>query len=172
MMSRRAFNIAMVVALLVVGVIAFRHYFSPGAVVRRKLVAAVASFEDERLLAVMATVSRTYSDPWGLDYETLGGYLHETMETYDDLRVDYVLARPEVGDGEVRIGIEFVLWGRYEGTKGYVIGSISDPCTATLLWRKETPGWRIASTPRLDIPELRAELETRYRAQGTGHRPP
>jgi hypothetical protein len=27
------------------------------------------------------------------------------------------------------------------------------------LWRKETPGWRFASTLQLDIPELRDELE-------------
>ena len=69
-MSRRAVTIAVVVTLLVVGVIAFRHYFSPGEVVNRKLV-------------------------------------------------------------------------------------------ATLLWREETPGWRFASTPELDIPELREELESR-----------
>ena len=159
-MSRRAVRIVVVAALLVAGVIAFRYYFSPGAVVNRKLVAAIGAFEEERLLAVMSTVSRKYSDPWGLDYETLGSYLHETMETYDDLRVDYVLSKPEVGEGEVRIDIEFVLWGRYEGRKGTVIGSISDPCTATVLWREETPGWRFASTPELDIPELRNQLDS------------
>jgi hypothetical protein len=159
-MSRRAVTIAVVAALLVVGVMAFRHYFSPGEVVNRKLVATIDAFEDERMLALMSAVSRKYSDPWGLDYETLGGYLHETMETYDDLRVDYVLTRPEVRKGEVRIDIEFVLWGRYQGTKGYVIGSISDPCTATLLWREETPGWRLASIPELDIPELHNELDS------------
>ena len=125
------------------------------------IIATIDAFEEERMLAVMSAVSRRYSDPWGLDYETLGGYLHEIMETYDDLWVDYVLTRPEVGEGEVRIDIEFVLWGRYEGTKGTVIGSISDPCTATVLWREETPGWRFASTPELDIPELRDELDLR-----------
>ncbi len=161
-MSRRSVRFAIVAALLVVGVIAFRHYFSPGEVVKRKLVAAIDAFEDERLLAVMSAVSRKYSDPLGLDYEILGSYLHQTMETYDDLRVDYVLSKPEVGEGEVRIDIEFVLWGRYEGAKGNVIGSISDPCTATVLWREETPGWRFASTPELDIPELRNELDSMW----------
>ena len=160
-MSRRVVRIGLVAAFAVVGVIAFRHYFSPGEVVNRKLVATIEAFEEERLLAVMSAVSRKYSDPWGLDYETLGGYLHETMETYDDLRVDYVLTSPDVREGEVRIDIEFILWGRYQGTKGYVIGSISDPCTATVLWREEAPGWRFASTPELDIPELRHELESR-----------
>ena len=159
-MSRRAVTFAVVAALLVVGVIALRHYFSPGEVVTRKLVAAIDAFEEERLLAVMSAVSRKYSDPLGLDYETLGSYLHQTMESYDELRVDYVLSKPEVGEGEVRIDIEFVLWGRYEGAKGNVIGSISDPCTATVLWREETPGWRFASTPKLDIPELRNELDS------------
>jgi hypothetical protein len=108
----------------------------------------------------MSAVSRKYSDPLGLDYETLGSYLHQTMESYDELRIDYVLSKPEVGEGEVRIDIEFVLWGRYQGAKGNVIGSISDPCTATVLWREETPGWRFASTPELDIPELRNELDS------------
>ena len=159
-MSRRNLLIVLAVALTVGGLF-LRHYFSPGEVVTRKLVAAIDAFEEERLLAVMSAVSRKYSDPWGLDYETLGSYLHQTMESYDDLRVDYVLSKPEVGEGEVRIDIEFVLWGRYEGAEGNVIGSISDPCTASLLWREETPGWRFASTLELDIPELRDELDLR-----------
>jgi len=159
-MSKRTALIAMAIALAVVFV-SLRHYFSPGEVVKRKLLATIDAFEEERLLAVMSGVSRSYSDPWGLSYESLGGYLKETMETYDDLNVDYVLAKPEMGEGEVSIDIEFVLWGRFEGTKGYVIGSISDPCTATVLWREETPGWRFASTPELDIPELRHELDSR-----------
>jgi len=159
-MSARAVKIAVVAILAIVGVIAVRHYFSPGEVVKRKLVGTIDAFEEERLLAAMSGISRSYSDPWGLSYESLGGYLKETMETYDELNFDYVLAKPEVGEGEVRIDIEFVLWGRYAGTKGYVIGSITEPCSATVLWREETPGWRFASTPELDIPELRSQLES------------
>lgn len=147
--------------LAVVGFISLRHYFSPGEVVKRELLATIEAFEEERLLAVMSGISRGYSDPWGFSYETLGGYLNEAIETYDDLDIDYVLAKPVVGQDEVRIDIEFVLWGRYEGTRGYVVGSISDPCTATLLWRKETPGWRFSSTLELDIPEFRDELASR-----------
>jgi hypothetical protein len=123
--------------VLVAVIISVRHYFSPGEVVRRKLVATIEAFEEERLLAVMSAISRSYSDPWGFGYETLGGYLGETMETYDDLDVDSLIGKPVVGETEVRIDIEFILWGRYEGTKGYIVGSITDPCTATLLWRKE-----------------------------------
>ena len=61
----------------------------------------------------------------------------------------------------MRIDIQFVVWGRYEGTKGYVVGSITEPCTATVLWREEKTGWRFASTEELDIPELRHELDSR-----------
>ena len=162
-MSARAVKIAVVAILAIVGVIAVRHYFSPGEVVKRKLLATIEAFEEERLLAVMSGISRGYSDPWGFDYETLAGYLNETMEIYDGLDLDYLLSKPEVGEGEVRIDIEFVLWGRYEGTRGYVIGSITDPCSATVLWREETPGWRFASTPELDIPELRHQLDSMRR---------
>lgn len=149
-----------VAILVIVGVTAIRHYFSPGEVVRRKLVAAIGAFEEERILAVMSAVSRSYSDQWGLDYEMLGAYLHETMEDYDDLQLDYVLTRPVVSEDEVRIGIEFVLKGRFESTMGEVVGSVSEPCTATLLWRKEASGWRFAATEKLDIPELRSELDS------------
>jgi hypothetical protein len=158
-MSKRTALIALAV-LAVVVVISLRHYFSPGEVVKRKLLATIEAFEEERLLAVMSGISRGYSDPWGLHYETFAGYLNETMETYDDLDVDSLISTPVVGEGEVRIDIQFVLWGRYEGTKGYVLGSITNPCTATLLWREETPGWRLASTEELDIPELRNRLES------------
>ena len=150
--------IALVLVAIVIGV---RHYFSPGEVVKRKVIATLEAFEEERLLAVMSGVSRSYSDPWGFNYETLAGHLNLTMETYDDLDVDSLIGKPVVGEDEVRIDIEFILWGRFEGTKGYVVGSITDPCHATLLWRKETPGWRFASTLKLDIPELRDELDAR-----------
>ena len=162
-MSGRVVKYGIVAILVIVVVIGVRHYFSPGEVVKRKLIATIEAFEEERLLAVMSGISRGYSDPWGLNYETLAGYLHETMETYDGLDLDYLLTTPVVGEGEVRIDIQFVLWGRYEGTRGYVVGSITDPCTATLLWRKETPGWRFTSTEELDIPELRHQLDSMRR---------
>ena len=160
-MSGRVVRYGIFAILAIVVVISVRHYFSPGEVVKRRLIATIEAFEEERMLAVMSGISRSYSDPWGLTYETLAGYLNETMETYDDLDVDSLISKPVVGVGDVRIDIQFVVWGRYEGTKGYVVGSITDPCTATLLWRKETPGWRLASTEELDIPELRRELDSR-----------
>ena len=160
-MSGRVVRYGIFAILAIVVVISVRHYFSPGEVVKRRLIATIEAFEEERMLAVMSGISRSYSDPWGLTYETLAGYLNETMETYDDLDVDSLISKPVVGVGDVRIDIQFVVWGRYEGTKGYVVGSITDPCTATLLWRKETPGWRLASTEELDIPELRHELDSR-----------
>ena len=162
-MSSRNIKILVAAVLALVVVIGVRHYFSPGEVVKRKLVATIEAFEEERLLAVMSAVSRGYSDPWGFDYESLAGHLSLTMETYDNLDVDSLIGTPVVAEEEVRIDIEFILWGRYEGTRGYVVGSITDPCRATLLWRKETPGWRFVSTLELDIPELRDELDARRR---------
>ena len=162
-MSGRVVKYGIVAILAIVAVIGVRHYFSPGEVVKRKLIATIEAFEEERLLAVMSGISRGYSDPWGLNYETLAGYLHETMETYDDLDVDSLLSKPVVGEGEVRIDIQFVVGGRYEGTKGYVVGSITDPCTATVLWREEKTGWRFTSTEELDIPELRRQLDSMRR---------
>lgn len=160
MESKKKALVALAV-VLVVGGLSLRHYFSPGEVVKRKLVATIEAFEEESLLRVMSRISRSYRDPWGLDYETLGGHMRSVMETYDELDLDYSLGEPLVDGERAQIGIEFVLWGRYEGTRGYVIGSRSEPCTAVLLWRKETPGWRFASTPELSIPELREELEER-----------
>ena len=160
-MNSRFMTVGILVVVVVGGGLFLRHYFSPGEVVKRKLHATIDAFEEERLLAVMSGISRGYSDRWGLSYESLGGQLHETMDTYDDLRVDLEVGAPVVAESEVRIDIEFVLWGCYEGTRGYVVGSLSDPCTATLLWRKETPGWRFASTLELDIPEFRHELDAR-----------
>ena len=151
--------------LIIVVAVGVRHYFSPGEVVKRKLVATIDAFHEERLLAVMSSISRTYSDPWGNDYELLAGYLNEVMDTYDNLDLDFVLAKPVVTDDAVRIGMEFVLWGRFEGTRGYILGTVPQPCTATLVWRKETPGWRLVSTSELDIPELREELNARRKPE-------
>lgn len=138
-----------------------RHYYSPGEVVKRKLLATIEGFEEERLFGVMAAVSRSYSDPWGFDYETLGGNLNQLMDAYDDLDVDLVLGEVAASDEQVRVGLEFVVSGSYDGTEEYVIGSGTEPCTAVVVWRKEDPGWRLASTAELDIPEFRDELEAR-----------
>ena len=146
--------------VIVVGGLWLRHFLSPGAAVKRKLTSTVAAFESEKILAVMSGISRSYSDEWGLTYESLGGYLHETMDTYDDLDLDLIITEVEAGETEARVGVRFILWGSFEGSRGYVLGSFTDPCTAVLLWHKETPGWRFASTEDLEIPELAGQLES------------
>ena len=153
-------TVIVLVVVIVVGGLWLRHYFSPGAAVKRRLSSTVAAFESEKMLAVMSGISRSYSDEWGLSYETLGGYLHETMDTYDDLDLDLIITDVEAAETEARVGVRFILWGSFEGSRGYVLGSFTDPCTAVLLWRKETPGWRFASTEDLEIPELTGQLES------------
>jgi hypothetical protein len=66
-MSPRVIKITVLAIVAIVVVIGVRHYFSPGEVVKRKLIATIEAFEEERLLAVMSGISRSYSDPWGFD---------------------------------------------------------------------------------------------------------
>ena len=156
-------QLAAVVALIAVvgGVLWLRNYFSPGQAVRRQLFEAVAAFENGRILGVMPKISRSYSDRWGGSYESLGGNIQAVIETYDDLEMSYDIGSVEVRDGEVRIGLEFVVTGRYEGSLGPVLGPRLDPCRATLLWVEEQPGWRLRETEEIDIPEYRDELRER-----------
>jgi hypothetical protein len=156
---RQRWKLLLLAGVAAVAALWLRSYLSPTAVVSRKLRAAVAAFEEERLLAVMAAVSRGYSDPWGVDYETLGGHLDRLMRDYDGLDVELALGEALVAGEEVRIGLEFAVSGRGEEGWDEVLGSATEPCAAVLVWRKETPGWRLASTLELDIPELRDELE-------------
>ena len=149
------------IAVVAAGGLWLRHYLSPAEVVKRKLMATVEAFEEERLLGVMAAVSRSYSDPWGFDYESLAGVLKQIMDGYDDLDAEISLGDVAASDTEVRIGLEFVVSGRDRGSTEYVVGSGAEPCTAVLAWRKEPSGWRLVSTADLDIPELRDELEER-----------
>ena len=44
--------LVVVAVVLVVGGLWLRHYFSPGEVVKRSVVATIEAFEEERLLAV------------------------------------------------------------------------------------------------------------------------
>jgi hypothetical protein len=83
------------------------------------------------------------------------------IDTHDELRVDLEIDGVEVGDGEVRLAIRFVIEGSVDGSRGTVLGSSLDPCRATLLWLEEQPGWRLSETEELDIPEYRDELEAR-----------
>ncbi|MGD9254029.1 MAG: hypothetical protein PVG92_08860 [Holophagae bacterium] len=156
-------NRKITVPIIVVGLIIFlawfRVYTSPGAAAKRELRATISAFEEERILAVMSGVSRTYSDHLGLSFESIAGYVSEVGSTYEDLDVDLLVTEVTAEEEEVRIAVRFIIWGSVGGDRGYLVGSISDPCTATLLYRKERPGWRLASTLRLDIPELREELD-------------
>jgi len=159
--DRRQLTYVVLLVVMVAGVLWFRHYFSPAQVVRRQFLEAVAAFENEKILGVMVKISRSYSDEWGGSYESLGGQVQSVIEAYDDLRVEYEIRVIEVGDGEARINLQFVISGSYEGSRGAILGTRLDPCRATLLWVKERPGWRLNETEELDIPEYREELQRR-----------
>jgi hypothetical protein len=94
-----------------------------------------------------------------MSYESLAGHMKAAMDTYDDLEVDLTMPSISVDGERATMSFHFILWGTYEGTRGYIFGSRSDPAKAILAFRKETPGWRIISTEELDIPELNEELE-------------
>jgi hypothetical protein len=160
-MERRQLSYVILLVVVVAGALWIRHYFSPAEVVRRQFLEAVAAFSNERILGVMSKISRSYTDQWGGSYESLGGQIHSVIDAYDELRVDSEIRAIEVGDGEVRINLLFVISGSYEGSRGAILGTRLDPCRATLLWVKERPGWRLKETEELDIPEYREELQRR-----------
>jgi hypothetical protein len=109
----------------------------------------------------MPKISRSYTDRWGGSYEGVGGHVQSVMDAYDNLDLDIDIAAVEVDDGEVRVGLRFVVSGTSDRGREAVLGAPLDPARATLLWRKEKAGWRLLETEELDIPELRDELEAR-----------
>ncbi len=149
------------VVLIVVGVLTaawMKRYFSPEQVVRRQMVGAVEAFENEQLLGVASVISRQYRDQWGQSYESIAGNISEIMASFDEISMD--LDIKEIGrvGHDVRVRLGFVVTGNDGDGSGYIVGSLTDPCTATLLWSEEPQGWRLFTTEALDIPELRDEL--------------
>lgn len=161
-------RLTMVVLVIVAVILALwtKRYFSPEQAVRRQLFGAVEAFENEQLLGVASVISRGYSDPWGQSYESIAGNISEIMATFTDLQVDLNLKKIDRVGGEVRVRLSFVVSGSDGEGSGYVVGSLTDPCTATILWREEPQGWRLVTTEALDIPELRDEL-ARMRDSGS-----
>jgi hypothetical protein len=162
-MERKQLVLVVLFVVLVAGALWLRHYFSPGQVVRRQLAAMVASFEEEQILGVMSRISRSYRDPWAGDYESLAGIVQSMMDAYDELDVDLLVTEIDVDGEEARLGLKFVIHGKGEGSSGAILGKTLEPCTATIRWVKEQPGWRLTETVELDIPEYRDELEARRR---------
>jgi len=160
-MERKQLIAVIALVAVVGGALWLRNFFSPGQVVRRQLFEAVAAFEIGKMLGVMPKISRSYSDQWGGSYESLGGNIQSVIETYDRIEMEFDIGAVDVLDGEVRLGLEFVVSGTYEGNRGPILGTSIDPCRATLRWVKEQPGWRLKETEELDIPEYRKELEER-----------
>jgi hypothetical protein len=157
-MDRKRIVLIVLVIAAIAGALWLKSYFSPANVVRRTLFAAIEAFETEQILAAISPISRSYEDRWGNTFEAMAGHMRTAMDTYEDLHVDLELPEIAVDGDRATARFKFILWGSYEGTRGYVIGSLADPCTVTLAWRKEAQGWRIVSTDELDIPELREEL--------------
>lgn len=160
-MDRRQLVLVVLVVAGVAAALWLRAWLSPGQAVRRQLAEAVAAVESERILGVMSKISRSYSDRWGNSYESVGGHVQGLMDAFDGLDVDLDVTGADVGEGEVRLGVRFVVTGSVEGEREAVLGTSAEPCRATLLWQKEQAGWRLAETEELDIPELREELGER-----------
>ncbi len=160
-MERKQLTYVILLVVVVAGILGMRHYFSTEQVIRRHLFEAVESFKNEKILGVMAKISRSYTDDWGGSYEILGGQAQSMMDAYDALTMDIDISVVEVGDGEARVVLAFVVGGRTEAGKGSILGTALEPCRATLRWVEEKPGWRLAETEELDIPELREQLQRR-----------
>jgi len=158
-MGRGRVALLLAVVALVAGGLWLKSYFAPANVIRRTLFGAIEAFEQESILGAIQVVSRSYQDRWGMSYETLAGHMRTAMDTYDDLQVDLEPPTVTIDGDTAKVRFRFILWGSFEGTRGYVIGSLAEPVTVTLGWCKERPGWRITSTDELDIPELREELQ-------------
>ena len=158
-MERRQLVLVVLVVAGVAGALWLRSWLSPAQAVRRQLDQAVEAFENETILGVMSKISRRYGDRWGNSYESVGGHLQALMDAYDGLDVALDLRSTEVGDGEVRIELSFVVTGSVDGGREEVLGTRFEPCTATLLWSEAQGGWRLVETEELDVPELRDELE-------------
>jgi hypothetical protein len=156
-------NRRVVIAVLAIVALVFVawlvRYFSPEQVVRRQLLGAVEALEKERLLGVVTVISRQYEDPWGQTYESIAGNVSEVMTSFDDLRVDLDLQSIDRAGDDVRVRLGFVISGSDAAGTGSVLGTLSDPCRATILWREEPQGWRLVTTETLDIPELREDLQ-------------
>jgi len=164
-MRDKRLTIVVVAAVLVVLGLWLKGYFSAERVVQRKLLAAVEAFESEQLLGTLQVISRQYGDPWGQSYESIAGYLSEMMATFDDLEVEFLEMSADTPEEGVLVRIRFVVSGRDGNGAGTILGSRSDPCTASILWRKESSGWHITTTTSLDIPELRDELDAMHRGR-------
>ena len=160
-MERKQLTLVILLIGAVAGILGMRHYFSTEQIIRRHLFEAVESFKNEKILGVMAKISRSYSDAWGGSYESLGGQAQSMMEAYDALTMDVDIGAVEVGDGEARVVLAFVVGGRTEAGRGNILGTALEPCRATLRWVEEEPGWRLVETEEIDIPEYRDELENR-----------
>ena len=160
-MDRKQLTYVILLVVVVAGVLGMRNYFSPGQVVRRQIFEAVASFKNEKILGVMSKISRSYTDDWGGSYEGLGAHVQSMMESYDALSMDVDINSVEMGDGEARVELVFVVGGRTQVGRGDIFGTDLDPCRATLRWIKEEPGWRLVETEELDIPQYREKLESR-----------
>lgn len=157
-MIRKLVVIALALVALGTG-LWLRHYLAPENVVRRAFLDAVEAFENERMLGTMMVIDRGYRDEQGQSYESLAGHIRLLHDTYDRLEMSLEPPDIEIDGQSASMRIRFVLWGSFEGQRGYILGSLQAPCTATVEWSERQQGWRITSAGEIRIPELEDQLD-------------
>ncbi|MFC2171089.1 hypothetical protein ACFLU6_00485 [Acidobacteriota bacterium] len=163
-MQKKHILLLLVIVALAAGIF-LRHYFSAEQVVKRKLLRAEDGFEKEQFIAAILPIDRNYRDPYGLDRESLAGYIKAAMDNYDNLNAEISFLGLTKTENEVRMPVRFWISASQGGSSGYVLGSRDEPCTAVFVWRKGTQGYKITTTDELNVPGHRDEI--RRRISGT-----
>jgi len=155
MTSRSTRLLAAVLALVALG-LWLRQRLSPEAAVARALEATVAAVEGEKLLAVAQHISRSYSDPYDLTYESFLGSLAELFSTHDDIAVSLSVRHVSISGEEAAVELRFRVEASSAAGRQQVIGSLLEPAEARVVMHREHGDWLIYRVDEIDLPSGRA----------------
>lgn len=142
-------GIAIIVLLIAVPIIIFFIWPSETARIRKMIKKGAAGFEEKNIEEVMACVSYTYQDEYGMTYLLIQKGVERLFKQLDKMKIEYKNLEITVDKKTATANLDI----RVIGTRGehtqYVLGDFDTPLHISFTLGKERMKWLVVGTEGL-----------------------
>jgi len=142
-------SIAFILLVIVVAVSLFLLWPSDKARIRKLIKKGAAGFEQKNIEEVMACVSYTYQDEYGMTYLLIQKGFRRFLNQLDRVKIEYEHLEINVDGRIATAALDVRVIGTREEHTQYVIGDFDNPLYITFTLEKERMKWLITGTQGL-----------------------
>lgn len=142
-------NIAIILFLIVVAVTVFFLWPSDVTRIRKVIKRGTTGFEQKNIEEIMACVSFTYHDEYGMSYLLIKKGVERFLKQLDRIKIEYENLEINVGEKIATAELDVWVIGRRGEHTQYVIGDFDTPLHITFTLGKERMKWLVVGTQGL-----------------------